>query len=279
MIQLGPYRLDLINDGLFELRSRDFIPPQPADSAAVTKVKSRVLVGFNSLVVRGNGRMVVIDPGTGDKPRIQQVRQYKMEWPRKFFGELESLGIRREDVDAVILTHLHWDHCGGGTALDSRGRLVPAFPRARYYVQPTELEAARAAVHGGDDGYLAEDFEPLIDSGVLELLDGDAEVFPDFETRWTPGHSDGHQVVIMGAKDEPKAIYLSDLVPTSAQLSPTSGMSYDIDHERLADSKQRILREAEDQHYLLLFVHAPRLRAGYLRRKGEDLYDLEAVEL
>lgn len=275
MFQLGDFRLDLINDGLFELKADNFVRVGATESP---HVRRRVRVAFNSLLIRGRGHTVVVDPGTGDKPHTQQVRDYHMEWPRKFFPSLRELGVRPEEVDTVILTHLHWDHCGGSTALDAAGKPVPVFLNAKYYVQRRELEAARSAVAAGDDSFLAGDFEPLADSHRLQLVDGNADILPGISVEWTGGHSAGHQIVTLDGGGE-RAVYLSDLVPTIAQIPFDSVMSYDIDVNDLLSAKERVLMRAAEREDLLLFVHAPRQRAAYLRRQSGGGFALENVNL
>ncbi len=275
MFQLGDFRLDLINDGLFELKADNFAR---VGATKAPHVKRRVRVAFNSLLIRGCGHIIIVDPGTGDKPHTQQVRDYHMEWPRKFFPALRELGVRPEDVDTVILTHLHWDHCGGSTGLDAAGKPVPVFLNAKYYVQRRELEAARSAVAAGDDSFLADDFEPLAVSHRLQLVEGDADILPGISVEWTGGHSAGHQIVTLDGGGQ-RAIYLSDLVPTIAQIPFDSIMSYDANVNELLSAKERVLMMAAEREDLLLFVHAPRQRAAYLRRQPDGGFALENVTL
>ncbi len=278
MFQLGDFRLDLINDGLFELKPDNFVRIGERE-AHLPHVRRRVRVAFNSLLIRGRGHTIVVDPGTGDKPHTEQVRDYHMEWPRKFFPALQELGVRPEDADTVILTHLHWDHCGGATSLDASGKPVPVFTNARYFVQQRELEAARSAIAAGDDSFLADDFEPLAASHRLHSVDGETEILPGVSVEWTGGHSEGHQIVTLDGGAGQRAIYLSDLVPTIAQIPFDSVMSYDTNVNELLSAKERVLMTAAERGDLLLFVHAPRQRAAYLRRQAGGGFALENVNL
>jgi len=275
MFQLGPFRLDLINDGLFELRADSFVHAGAPPSA---HHRRRIRVAFNSLLIRGKGHTIVVDPGSGDKPHIELVREYHMEWPRKFFPTLQELGVKPEDVDTVILTHLHWDHCGGATSFDASGRPVPVFFNAKHYLQDRELAAARTAVTAGDDSFLSDDFEPLVSAGLVTQISKRAEIVPGVSVEWTGGHSPGHQIVIIDGGDK-RAIYLSDLVPTVAQLPLDAVMSYDANVSELLPAKKRVLGEAADREDLLLFVHAPRQRAGYLRWQPDVSLSLESVPI
>jgi glyoxylase-like metal-dependent hydrolase (beta-lactamase superfamily II) len=278
---LGPLRLDVIDDGLFELRPETFVKVNKrrhADVLNKTHLRPRIKVGFNSLLIRGESKTVLIDPGTGDKERIAQVRDYKMEWPRKVLPTLRVLGVPRESVDLVILTHLHWDHCGACTTIGAGGQIEPTFPRARYVVQRRELEGARRAIEIGDDGYLADDFEPLVNAQKLDVIDADdAQVLPWLTVYWTGGHSAGHQIVRIGTEETGRALYLSDLLPTTAQLSVASGMSYDEAPNVMQESKRKFMRLCAREGDLAILVHAPRNRAGYLTEMAPDDYRFKAT--
>jgi glyoxylase-like metal-dependent hydrolase (beta-lactamase superfamily II) len=280
MIERPPFRFDLLSDGIFEDDADTFVQlcaERQSPPHLKVRGKPRVRVGFNSLLVRTAGRTMVIDPGTGDKPRPDKVSAYRMEWPRKVFGALQELGVPRESVDTVILTHLHWDHAGGATVLE-RGRAVPAFPNATYYVQARELAAARADVLAGDlSSYMPDDYEPLAAAGCLTLLEGDAPVAPGVSVRWVGGHCPGLQIVLFAAPAL-AAVYLSDLVPTATQLPLDCVLSYDLNLEELRTAKARILAEAEAARALLFFVHAPRQRAGILTRRDAGTLRLDSMD-
>lgn len=266
-MEFGPFRLDIIEDGRFELRSDAFTKLGGTSSSGSTP---RVMIGFNSLLIRGNGQTILVDPGTGDKLLSDAFRAYRLEWPRKVFAGLEQLGVAKSDIDQIILTHLHWDHCGASTTVNSDGKLVPTFPNARYVVHRSEVEAARVSIDVGEDGgYQSADFEPLLEAGVLDQLSSDTEVYPGIRLEWVGGHSAGLQIVEIAAGDGRYVIYLSDLVPTAAQLPLDSIMSYDINVEELLASKRRVLERAIDRHDLLIFVHGPRTRAGYITKSAD----------
>jgi glyoxylase-like metal-dependent hydrolase (beta-lactamase superfamily II) len=280
MIELPPFRFDLLSDGVFEDDADTFVQlcaEQQSSPRLKVRGKPRVRVGFNSLLVRGAGHTIVVDPGTGDKPRPDKVSAYRMEWPRKFFGALEGLGVRRDDVDTVILTHLHWDHAGGSTVQES-GKAVPAFAKARYFVQSREFSAAQKAIAAGDQSsYMPDDFEPLLRSQSLIILEGDGEIIPGVRVRLVGGHCPGLQIVLFG-DGRLDAVYLSDLVPTTTQLPLDCVLSYDTNIKELKASKERILAEAEQSGAMLFFVHAPRVRAGRLAKRSDGSYRLESVE-
>jgi glyoxylase-like metal-dependent hydrolase (beta-lactamase superfamily II) len=157
--------------------------------------------------------------------------------------------------------------------------IAPSFPKAQYFVQRSELEEARWKGLSDPDSFLPEDYEPLREAGVLKEVDGNHKVFRWLELRWTGGHSVGHQLVVIGEPRGSLAIFPSDLIPTSTQLSVDSGMSYDENPGELRVAKEKILEEAADQHALLMFVHAPRARAGYVKKSGIGQLEFEKIEI
>jgi glyoxylase-like metal-dependent hydrolase (beta-lactamase superfamily II) len=281
MIELGPLRLDVISDGLFELRAESFVKIARNQSALfdTKKFRPRVRVGFNSLLIRGEGRVILIDPGTGEKPRDSQVREYKMEWPRKLMPTLAELNVRPDDIDTVILTHLHWDHAGGGTKVEHGGQIVPAFPKARYLLQKRELDYARDAINDGNDGYLSDDIEPLARAHKFDLIDEDNfTVAPWLSLHWSGGHTPGHQIVKIGDENDSQAVFFGDLVPTAAQLVINSVMSYDVDHGQLMAAKRKFLKEAAEKNVLSIFVHAPRNAVGYVRKVDDNKFEFQSKD-
>jgi len=280
MIEIGAFRLDLIFDGYFEDDADTFVrlcAERQSSDRVKPRAKSRIRVGFNSLLVRGEGRTVVVDPGAGDRPRPEIASRYHLEWPRRFLPTLRELGVKPEAANAVILTHLHWDHAGASVRFE-KDHLVPAFTTAHYFVQKAELLAARAAVLAGDDSYNADDFEPLVQANCLKTVEDDSEILPGFTVRRTGGHSQGHQIVLIESRGQ-RAIYLSDLVPTSTQLPVDCVLSYDFNIDEIRAAKAAVLEEAFRRRDLLLFVHAPRLRAGYLTARAGDSYTLQSAEV
>ncbi len=280
---IGGLRLDLLDDGLFELRPETFVKISRGHSSELldkTRFRPRIKVGFNSLLVRGGDKTVLIDPGTGDKERAAQRRNYNLDWPRRVLSQLKELGVRREQVDTVVLTHLHWDHAGACTTVGHGGQLEPTFPKARYVLQRRELQGARDGVAAGDDGYAPEDFEPLVSMGRLDLIDEeDLQILPWLSVHWSGGHSPGHQVVRIGPEGGKRVMYFSDVLPTTAQLSLESGMSYDQNPEELRQAKLKFMTQAAKEMDVVVLVHAPRNRVGHLREIAPGEFKFQHITL
>ncbi len=282
-LTFGSLRIDVIDDGLFELRPETFVKVTKGRNAELldkSKFRPRIKVGFNSLLIRGEGKTILVDPGTGDKERIAERRNYKLDWPRKLLPTLRKLGVRREEVDLVVLTHLHWDHAGACTTVGFSGQLEPTFPKARIILQQRELDGARTALAEGDDGYCAEDYEPLASAHKFDLLTHDDEqVNPWLSCHWSGGHSVGHMVVRIGYPEGPRVMFPSDVLPITAQLDLESGMSYDQNPAELTAARLKFMSLAAQDQDVIVLVHAPRNRAGILKRISEREFKFEHLAL
>jgi glyoxylase-like metal-dependent hydrolase (beta-lactamase superfamily II) len=220
------------------------------------------------LIARKDGRVIVCETGIGTKLTEKRAHQVALREPEGLLQSLERIGIRADEVDAVITTHLHWDHAGGLTRRDERGGLELTFPRARHFIQRTEWDFALHPDVRSQSGYVADDFTPLADGNqVIEFLDGDAEVFPGVQVRHVGGHTPGSQVVILRSGELACAV-TGDLVCQTPHLRVPWTMAADLEPLRVLEEKARLLEEAEKHRWLLVLSHEPDQPAGYLESGG-----------
>ena len=172
-----------------------------------------------------------------------------------------------EDIDIVLATHLHFDHAGGFTARDSSGRLRPRFPRAQYIVRRGEWNDALHPHERNRASYLADNYVPLADAGVLQLVDDDQTVMPGVKVRRTGGHTMHHQMAIIESGGK-AAAFVADLMPTTAHLGEAWIMGYDLYPMDTLAAKKAFLTEAIEREMLVLFEHDPTIAAGYIREEG-----------
>ncbi len=222
----------------------------PADS------QNRIRLGLNSLLVKTPETIVVVETGIGPKLDRKLSGIYCIERNPGLLGALAALGIKPEDIGFVINTHLHFDHCGGNTIVNEDGRVVPAFPRARYIIQRGEWEWANHPHEREKGSYLAENFRPLAEYGLLDLVDGDATVTPGIDVMLAPGHTARHQCVRVRSGGK-TLVYLGDLVPTSMHIRLAYGMSYDLQPLENLESKKKLYEQAIAEDWILAFVHDP----------------------
>ena len=234
--------------------------------------KYRLPVGLNTLVVRAAGKTVLIDSGCGSKG-THAPGAMGIDDTGHLIANLAAEGIRAADVDVVLNTHLHFDHCGGNTCLDGE-RPVPAFPRAKYILQKGEWEAASHPNERTRGTYLSENFEPLDGAKQVELVEGDAEIVPGLRMTMAPGHTEDHVVFEVESGGD-VAIYIGELAQQPVQLERVAWVSaFDILPLVSIETKKRFIEKALDRRALLVSVHAPypglgRLRAEDGKRRWE----------
>ena len=265
---IGDLELVSLSDGLIRLDGGAMfgIVPKPLwEKQAPADGRNRVTLAMRPLIVRG-ARTMIIDAGLGAKDSAKFHDIYGVDRTRSLEVTMAEAGIAPEDVDIVLATHLHFDHAGGFTYRDAGGRVRPTFPRAQYIVRRGEWEDATHTHPRNRASYLADNFVPLAEAGVLQLVDDDATIMPGVKVRRTGGHTMHHQMVFIESKKK-TAAYVADLIPTIAHLPDPWIMGFDLYPMDTLAAKQRFLKEALEQDMLVFFEHDPVVAAGYIRER------------
>jgi glyoxylase-like metal-dependent hydrolase (beta-lactamase superfamily II) len=202
---------------------------------------------------------VLIDTGAGNKESEKFYDIYCVEnrgehGPTALEDGLFEIGVRPEDVALVINTHLHFDHAGGNVVLEANGQLRPAFPNARYLVQAGEYEFATHVNERTAGSYFAHNFVPIAETNRYDFIKGEREIVPGITSVHTPGHTPWHQSLLLESAGE-RAVYLGDLIPTTAHLPLPWIMGYDVEPLVTLETKRRILTRARAEDWLLVFEH------------------------
>ncbi|MGH7682353.1 MAG: MBL fold metallo-hydrolase [Candidatus Eiseniibacteriota bacterium] len=258
-LSIGPYRVTFLSGGRFRLDGGAMfgvVPKVLWNRVAPADERNRIRMRMTCLLIEGDGRRVLVDAGSGSKidPKFRDI--YAIEEPEGLFADLAAAGLAPTDIDTVAMTHLHFDHCGGGTTRLPDGVVTPTFPKARYLVRRQEWHDAHHANVRNRASYLSENYDPLEASGQLVLHDADMEILPGVWMKNLPGHTLGHQGCFFDIPGE-RALYTVDLVPTVAHLPLAYIMGYDLYPMTTLETKQAILREATREGWLLLFEHDP----------------------
>ena len=269
-MKIGNIDVHIISDGQVRLDGGSLfgVVPRPLwRNLAPVDRKNRVAIALNCLLVQTGDKNILIDTGVGAKHPPRRRALFAMAAGRLLPG-LKQHGLEASDIDMVVLTHLHFDHAGGATRL-VRGKLVPTFPKARYIVQQRDWAEATCTNDRTRPAYFPEDFLPLHEHGVLDLVDGEADLAPSVRVHRTGGHTAGHQMVLVHSGGEQLAC-LGDVFPTHHHLRPhwiTSWDGYPMD---TVAAKRDVLTQAERENWRLLFGHGTQHRAGRLvRRDGQ----------
>jgi glyoxylase-like metal-dependent hydrolase (beta-lactamase superfamily II) len=236
----------------------------------------RVKLGLNSMLLRSQGKLILIETGVGDKASGWR-RQSSPAEAGTLMTELDALGVRPEEVDVVLNSHLHADHCGWNTRyLD--GELVPTFPNAEYMIVRGEWEAAMAPNERTRATYIGENLLPLQEKGRLKLVDGETRVTDEVTIVPAPGHSAGHCAVVLSSAGE-TGIYIGDIAQKTVQLERTAWVSaFDIMPLVTMETKKRMMEQAIEDGSLLIGVHAPFPGLGRMTRTEKGQRHWEPVE-
>lgn len=229
---------------------------------------NRIPLGFNCYVIQTDEHTILIETGCGDKPD-EKMRERARIAPGPSLPELVAArGIDPEKIDLVLNTHLHWDHCGGNTIV-SGGGVRPAFPRAKYYTRRGEWEHAHERHVRDSVSYLDANYDPLVESGQMCLIEGDFEAAPGIWLRLAQGHNRDMMVVTATSEDQ-TFCFFSDLVPTAAHLTPTWVAAFDLFPLETIANKYQWLGAAAEGDWVCGFGHDPvRAFARVARRAGK----------
>lgn len=320
---LGDFELTVFSDGTYPLDGGALfgvIPKVMWSKKVTADERNYVTVGLNSLLIRMDGphtgkHTVLVETGMGNKLSDRMIKFYGQ--PAQLLTNLATAGIAPEDIDVVINSHLHFDHCGWNTVRDKTGKIVPTFPRAKYYAPEGEWNYARHPAERDTISYISDNYDPLVASGQMTLLKGGEEILPGISAETFPGHTASMQGVIvngrpgfdsanvsaaaaerrkntahsasLGSREEPAeapegrqngattdnvpstpepttACYISDLIPTTAHLDITWGMSFDLYPLQTIESKKRYYARSIPEKWLTVFTHDPSTPWAYVEK-------------
>jgi methylmalonyl-CoA epimerase len=263
---LGDLELISLSDGFFRFDGGAMFGtvPKPAWSTLTPPdEQNRITLGLRPLVVRGT-RTMLIDSGLGGKINAGVRETYGTDAGGALDRSIQAAGLKPEDIDIVLATHLHADHAGGFTMRDGSGRLRPRFPRARYVARRGEWETAQQPHARQRSNYSADDYLPLADAGVLDLVDEDQMIMPGVRVQRTGGHTMHHQAIWLESGGQ-RALYPGDLVPTAAHLGDQWIAALDLYPAESLVSKRAVLQRAADERALTFFCHDPVVVASRIR--------------
>ncbi len=265
-LTLGDFELSIFSDGTYPLDGGAFfgVVPKVMWSRKVTAdERNYVQAGLNSLLIRTGKQTVLVETGMGNKLSERMIKFYGQ--PAKLLANLSATGIAPADIDIVINTHLHFDHCGWNTVRGKEGKIVPTFPRAKYYAPEGEWQYARKPSERDAISYIPENYDPLVESGQMTLLKGGEEIVPGISVKTFPGHTAHLQAVIVESGGR-TACYISDLIPTTAHIDLTWGMSFDLYPLQTIESKKQYYAKAISEKWLTIFTHDPATPWAYVEK-------------
>lgn len=263
--KVGDFELTVLSDGTYWLDGGAMfgVVPKPLWSRRKgADEQNRITLGLNSLLIRGGEKNILVETGVGPKLGEKQQQIYGNQ--AALLRSFETMQLSPDDIDIVINTHLHFDHCGYNTYYRD-GRAVATFPRATYFVQRGEWEHAQEQHDRDKVSYISDNYNPLLESGQMKLLEGDTAIAPGVRVKVFPGHTRNLQAVIIESHGH-TACYISDLIPTTAHLDPTWVMGYDLDPIACIDNRKKFYEAAIPQQWLVAFTHDHEHPLAYIER-------------
>jgi glyoxylase-like metal-dependent hydrolase (beta-lactamase superfamily II) len=261
---LGDYELTALSDGIYYLDGGAFfgIVPKALWSKKVSADDdNRVPTGLNSVLVRTGDKNILIETGIGNKLPEKMARIYGQ--PAQLLENLGAAGVAPDDIDIVINSHLHFDHCGWNT-IRQGSTMAATFPKAKYYVQEGEWKHAHENQRDSVS-YLHENYDALVESGQMQLLRGDQEILPGVSVQVFPGHTRDMQAVIIQSRGQ-TACYISDLIPTSSHVEVNWVMGFDLYPLETIESRKRYYSRAIPETWLTMFTHDPEIAWAHLKK-------------
>jgi glyoxylase-like metal-dependent hydrolase (beta-lactamase superfamily II) len=256
---VGDFELTVLSDGIYFLDGGAMfgVVPKPLwEKRAPADDQNRILLGLNTVIVRTGQHTIAIETGIGNKlsDKLRAIYGVKEQLPRAF----HAAGIRTEEIDIVINSHLHFDHCGWNTTLTPDGRIVPTFPNARYFAHRGEVSHGHLQLERDAVSYISENYDPLIASAQMTLLDTEpgetTPIVPGISVECFPGHTAQLLAIHIESAGQ-HACYISDLIPASAHLDITWVMGYDLDPVTCIAERKRFYSRAIPEKWLVLFTH------------------------
>ncbi|HVN21062.1 MAG TPA: MBL fold metallo-hydrolase [Dongiaceae bacterium] len=271
-VSVGDFEITVLSDGTYELDGGAFfgvVPKVLWEKRIQADARNMLRVGTNCLLIRGGKKTVLVETGIGSKLNEKSRGIHKNQ--ELLMKSFEEAGASPDEIDIVINTHLHFDHCGWNTHYKD-GRAVATFPKAKYYVQKGEVEHAHEQHERDRVSYLTDNYDPLIQNGEMVLLDGDREIAPGISVKVFPGHTRDLQAVIVRSGGQ-TLCYPGDLMPTTNHLDPTWVMGYDLYPLDSIASRHRFYQEAIPEKWLVAFTHDHETPLAYVEmgEKGKPV--------
>ncbi len=258
-LTIGPFRIRCVSGGQYRIDGGTLFGVVPRllwERQFVPDENHRILQETNCILIETDQKTILLDTGYGSKRSERFRKHHDITQTDPLITNLARLDIQPEQIDLVVLSHLHFDHAGGCTRFDENQQLTTTFPNAQYVVQQQEWEIANADLPELKGAYFKNDFEILAQAGQLRLVKPEEQILPGIRVRKTGGHTEGHQVIYIEHENE-AAVFAGDICATKSHLPFAWCMSYDTNLLQTRREKTKLLAEIRQNQWWLLFDHDP----------------------
>ena len=269
-MKLGDFEVEILSEGCFKIDGGamfGLIPRTIWEKIIIPDKHHKIMLNLTMLLVKTPNGNIWIETGVGDNCDPKWLRVYEIYRENHISELLKKHKLKPENIKYVILTHLHFDHCGG---IAAPGLEELCFPQARYVIQTAEWMEATNPNLRLKDSYPVKELKLLAAKERLHLVQGSAEIIPGVKVEKTGGHSKGHQIIHLESKGE-HLVFAGDLIPLTGNLRLKWISAIDYNPEESLEQKQKLLKTAAEQNWLIAFGHSAEY--GYLKAK-EDKYEL-----
>jgi glyoxylase-like metal-dependent hydrolase (beta-lactamase superfamily II) len=277
-LRLGDLEFHVVSDGHVHLDGGamfGIVPKALWERKIPSDSRNRIKLGLNCMLIKAGGKRILVETGCGGKMSEKMRDIYGLDGPR-LSENLRKYAIAPADIDIVVNTHLHFDHCGGNTYVE-RDKVLPTFPNARYVSRKGEFDAAMHPNERTRATYFKENYEPMALANNVQLIETDQEIASGVELICVPGHTADMLCVKLSSAGK-TAFLLADLVPTVAHLPLPWTMGFDLYPLTVIENKRKWLPKIAREEWLALFVHDHETPAAYLRER-DGKFETEPVKI
>lgn len=274
-MKLGKYKINVLDTGIFALDGGSMFGVVPkviwAKKYNQGDELNRIPLAARPLLIQSDEKIILIDTGNGDKFSDTFASMYQIDREKSSIAfALSKFGLKPNDITDVLLTHLHFDHVGGATVLVN-GKVQPTFTNAKYYVQKSHFEWAKNPTEKDKASFIPNNYMPLEADGLLELIDGDVEIFPGIKAITFNGHTRGMQAFLLTHETQ-TVFYPADFCPTSAHVPVPYVMGYDNEPLEAIKERKRILPQAYEEGWIVIYEHDAFTQASIINANEKGFF-------
>lgn len=280
-MKIGPYDIHVVENGSFGLDGGamfGIVPKVLWERKIPSDNKNRIPLSARSLLLVGENKKIIVETGIGTSFPPKETAIYAIDHSRFSTDKsLANMGLKREDITHVFLTHLHFDHVGGATYKDKDNIPQLTFPNAKYYVQKKQWQWAQNPTDKDRVSFEPSLFLPLKEYNALELIEGPGRWLDSLEIFTVNGHTEALQMLYL-ADGKQSLLFCSDLIPTSAHIGFPWIMGYDNQPLVTLKEKKYWIPRIHEEKGILFFGHDPKIAYGTLSKDSNGKFKIDTIK-